>query len=307
MDDEPDLGPVPDRRTVDTGQVARLVEAQFPQWAHLRVTPVAQGGWDNWTFRLGSEMVVRLPSAAEYALAVPKEQQWLPVLAPALPLPIPVPLAQGSPTADYPHPWSIYRWLDGRPATADRIATPARFATDLAHFLSALQSVDPDHGPEPGIHNWFRGGTLRTFAGDTERALNALVGHVDSERARAAWVDSLETPWDGAVRWFHGDVAPGNLLLDDAGQLSAVIDFGTCGVGDPACDLAVAWTLLTDDARQRFRDALAVDRATWTRGRGWALWKALATCASAYQDPDGSADLAEATRVVETIIGDAGS
>lgn len=104
VDDTPGLGPVPERLGIDAERVSRLVQAQFPRWAHLSVTPVAHGGWDNWTFRLGPDMVVRLPSAAEYALAVPKEQQWLPILAPSLPLPIPVPLALGRPTPNYPQP-----------------------------------------------------------------------------------------------------------------------------------------------------------------------------------------------------------
>jgi aminoglycoside phosphotransferase (APT) family kinase protein len=137
-------------------------------------------------------MVVRLPSAAEYAQAVQKEQRWLPILAASLPLPVPVPLAQGRPSADYPHPWSVYQWLDGDPATVERIATPIQFATDLARFPSALQRVDPENGPEPGIHNWFRGGTLRTFAGDTERALRVLGGRIDGDRARAIWSDALD-------------------------------------------------------------------------------------------------------------------
>lgn len=305
MDYAPDLGPVPQRTSIDAGHVSRLIVAQFPQWAHLPVTPVARGGWDNWTFRLGSDMVVRLPSAAEYALAVPKEQQWLPTLATSLPLPIPVPLAQGRQTADYPHPWSVYQWLEGDPATADRIATPNRFATDLAQFLSSLQRVNADNGPEPGIHNWFRGGTLRTFAATTERALTVLDGSVDSQQVQAIWIDALEAPWDGTRRWFHGDVSEGNLLLDGDGQLSAVIDFGTCGVGDPACDLAVAWTLLTDEGRQAFRDELAVDDASWRRGRGWALWKTIATCSSAYQDPDHSEEFTEAKHVLDEIFREA--
>jgi aminoglycoside phosphotransferase (APT) family kinase protein len=122
----PDLGPVPERITVGAAQVRRLVERQFPQWADLQVQPVANGGWDNRTFHLGAGMLVRLPSAAEYALAVDKERRWLPALAPQLPVPIPVPLAKGEPGAGYPYSWSIYRWLDGDPASADRIADPSR-------------------------------------------------------------------------------------------------------------------------------------------------------------------------------------
>ena len=296
-----DLGPVPTRMPVTETLTRRLVAAQFPQWADLPIEAVANGGWDNWTFHLGTDMVVRLPSAAEYAEAVEKEHQWLPALAPLLPLPIPEPLAKGNPSTDYPHPWSIYEWLDGVTASADRIADPVRFALDLADFLAALQSVDVTDGPQPGVHNWFRGGTLRTYDEGTQRALEELSGHVDVELAREIWADALEARWDGVDRWFHGDVAEGNLLLND-GHLSAVIDFGTCGVGDPACDLAIAWSLLTADARQAFKDRLSVDAASWARGRGWALWKTLATCSSTYKDPEDAGEFAIAKRILDEIF-----
>ncbi|MFG3701094.1 aminoglycoside phosphotransferase family protein [Micromonospora sp. NPDC047620] len=285
MSNTPHLGPVPQRIAVGAEQVRSLVAGQFPQWADLPVQPVASGGWDNWTFHLGDGMLVRLPSASEYALAVDKEHRWLPTLAPRLPLPIPVALAKGEPGAGYPYSWSIYSWLDGEPASADRIADPVRFAIDLAGFLAALQSVDTTDGPRPGQHNWFRGGPLRTYGREVQRALTALDGHVDVDLAREIWKSALDAPWDGVESWFHGDVAQGNLLLND-GELAAVIDFGTCGVGDPACDLAIAWTLLTADGRQAFRERLSASEATWARGRGWALWKALVTCAQ----PLGTAD-----------------
>ncbi|AVT38489.1 aminoglycoside phosphotransferase family protein [Plantactinospora sp. BB1] len=288
MSGTPDLGPVPQRIAVDAEQVRRLVADQFPRWADLPVWPVAEGGWDNWTFHLGSRRSVRLPSASEYALAVAKEHRWLPELAPRLPLPIPVPLAKGEPGRGYPYSWSIYPWLDGEPARADRIADPVRFAVDLAEFLAALRDVDPTDGPRPGLHNWFRGGTLRTYDGRAQHALTALDGHVDVELAGEIWKSALDARWDGVPSWFHGDVAEGNLLLND-GELAAVIDFGTCGVGDPACDLAVAWTLLTADGRQAFRERLSVDDATWARGRGWALWKTLVTCSQTLGEADESA------------------
>ncbi len=302
MSDTPDLGPVPQRVGVETAQVRRLIRDQFPQWADLPLEPVANGGWDNWTFHLGEELVVRLPSATEYAQAVEKEHQWLPALSARLPLPIPTPVAKGAPSPDYPHPWSVYRWLDGDTASGERIADPREFATDLAVFLSALQAVDSSEGPQPGIHNWFRGGTLRTYDANTRRALEDLEGHIDVDSVRRAWAEALTAEWDGVDRWFHGDVAEGNLLLNTAGQLAAVIDFGTCGVGDPACDLAVAWTLLTTEGRQAFRDRLAVDDPTWTRGRGWALWKTVATCWYTFEDPEDQEEFAQATRILDTIL-----
>ncbi|MDI1463204.1 aminoglycoside phosphotransferase family protein [Catellatospora sp. KI3] len=299
MSDTPRLGPAPQRITVGAELVGRLVAAQFPQWSDLPVRPVANGGWDNLTFHLGSEMSVRLPTAAEYAQAVAKEHRWLPELASRLPLPVPVPLAKGAPGAGYPYPWSVYAWLDGEPASRARVGDPVRFAADLAGFLAALRRVDPADGPPPGTHNWFRGGTLRTFDGLARRALTKLDGHVDTDLAREIWKNSLDAPWDGVRTWFHGDVAQGNLLLAD-GELAAVIDFGTCGVGDPACDLAVAWTLLTAEGRRVFRQRLSVDGPTWARGRGWALWKTLSNCANSLGDTDE--DAANARHALDEIF-----
>lgn len=298
MSSTPDLGPLPERVTVDAEQVRRLIGDQFPRWADLPVRPVAKCGWDNVTFHVGDAMVARLPSAAEYALAVDKEQRWLPALAPRLPLPVPVPLAKGHPGADYPFSWSVYQWLHGEPARADRISDLVRFALDLAGFLKALQSVDAADGPQPGKHNWFRGATLRTYDAQARRALTALDGHIDVDLAREIWKTALDAPWDRVDTWFHGDIAPGNLLLD-GGELAAVIDFGTCGVGDPSCDLAIAWTLLTADSRQAFRERLTVDEATWARGRGWALWKTLVACAQTVGRVDEEA--ASARRVLDEI------
>jgi aminoglycoside phosphotransferase (APT) family kinase protein len=263
---------------INVALVQRLVAAQFPQWADLPITPAVPQGWDNRTFRLGADMSVRLPSGPWYALQVEKEQKWLPRLAPLLPLPIPVPLAMGGPAHGYPWHWSVYRWLDGEIATVERIADLRQFATTLARFLVALQQVDATGGPPPGHHNFFRGGPLTVYDGETRQALAALEGTIDTDAAAAVWEAALAATWHGSPVWFHGDIAVGNLLVRD-GRLSAVIDFGTSGVGDPACDLAIAWTLFEGESREAFRTALPVDGATWARGRGWTLWKALITLA----------------------------
>jgi aminoglycoside phosphotransferase (APT) family kinase protein len=271
---------------IDAELVRALIAAQFPHWSDLEIRPVAAGGWDNRTFHLGEDMSVRLPSAAPYALAVEKEQHWLPVLAARLPLPIPAPLAHGRPAEGYPYPWSVYRWIGGDSAHAGNIRDLTEFATALARFLAALQRADAAGGPGPGQHNWFRGGPLLTYDGDTRQAITDLGSAIDGALATEIWETALGATWDGPPVWFHGDVAPGNLLVQD-GTLSAVIDFGTCGTGDPACDLAIAWTLLSGESREAFRTGLAADPAAWARGRGWALWKALITCAwSRASDPE---------------------
>ena len=264
---------------IDVCLVRRLIAAQFPAWAHLPVRPVEPGGWDNKTFHLGDDLAVRLPSAEPYAAQVDKEHRWLPRLAPFLPLSIPAPLAKGNPGDGYPWRWSVYRWLEGEIATIDRIADTREFAATLAHFLTCLHRIDPSGGPVPGPHNFCRGGPLATYDAETRRVIAALSGAIDGATAAAAWEAALSATWHGSPVWLHGDVAAGNLLVT-AGRLSAVIDFGCSGVGDPACDLTIAWTLFSGESRDAFRAALPLDSATWARARGWALWKALIALAA---------------------------
>jgi aminoglycoside phosphotransferase (APT) family kinase protein len=196
------------------------------------------------------------------------------VLAPQLPLPIPTPVARGEPDAGYPYPWSVYRWLEGDLASKALVGDVARFAADLAAFLNALGRVDATDGPAAGEHNWFRGAPLGTYEGEALEAIDALGDEIRRDDVQRAWADAMSTSWERDPVWFHGDVAVGNLLVRD-GRLGAVIDFGSSGVGDPACDTVIAWTFLSGSGRDRFRADLEVDAGTWSRGRGWALWKAL--------------------------------
>jgi aminoglycoside phosphotransferase (APT) family kinase protein len=296
---DPDTIPVPDRRLVGMSLVRRLIARQFPQWADLPVRPVATSGWDNQTFHLGDRLSVRLPTAREYALAVDKEHRWLPVLAPQLPLPIPVPLAKGEPDEEFAFPWSVYGWIDGDPASIDVIGDLCGFADSLAGFLVALRGVDPGGGPQPGLHNWFRGGPLEVLDPQTRRAIEVLDGRVPRDAVTQIWAAALDAAWDGRPVWFHGDVAPGNLLVRDGG-LAAVIDFGTCGVGDPACDVAIAWMFLSGASREAFRAKLDIDPGTWARGRGWALWKALIVYAGALHGDQAAAEWA--TRIIDEVL-----
>jgi aminoglycoside phosphotransferase (APT) family kinase protein len=279
--------------------VRRLIARQFPRWADLPLRAVATNGWDNQTFHLGDRMSVRLPTAAEYALAVDKEHRWLPMLAPRMPLRIPTPLAKGEPDEGFRFHWSVYEWIDGEPAGIDTIADLTEFAISLATFLVALRRVDPTGGPEPGLHNWFRGGPLQVYDLQTRRAIEALNGRVPGDLVTEIWQLALQSSWECRPVWFHGDIAPGNLLVRD-GALAAVIDFGTCGVGDPACDVVIAWTVLTRASREAFRARLDIDPGTWARGRGWALWKALVIYAGALHSNHAVA--VEAKRVIDEIL-----
>ncbi len=251
--------------------VGRLLAAQFPHWGDLPIRPLRSAGTDNALYRLGDDMAVRLPRIQGATGQVDKEHQWLPRLAPLLPLAIPVPLAKGTPGEGYPWHWSVYRWLEGENAAMERIADPRQAATDLAHFIAALQRIDPTGGPAPGPHNFNRGVPLAARDSATRAAIGSLHGTFDADVVTAAWDRALQAPaWQGPPVWIHGDLQAGNLLVVQ-GRLSAVIDFGGSGIGDPACDVMTAWLFLCADTRDVFRAALDVDDATWARGRGWAL------------------------------------
>ena len=275
--------------------VRDLVAAQFPHWAHLPVVPVVPGGTDNRTFRLGEHLSARLPSGPGYAPQVLVEQRWLPVLAPHLPLAVPRPVALGAPGCGYPHPWSVRRWIPGGPVTA---GLPG-LARDLAAFLAALQGVEAAGGPAPGPHNGFRGDHPGRYDAETRACAAALADRIDAPAALAVREAGLATRRDGPPVWFHGDVAAGNLLAR-GGRLAAVLDLGCTGVGDPACDLVVAWTLLAPAGRDEFRAVLDPDEGTWARGRAWASWKGLLTLRD---HPDGHPnDVRPAAEVVEQLL-----
>jgi aminoglycoside phosphotransferase (APT) family kinase protein len=260
-----------DEVDTDVSLVGRLLAAQFPRWADLAIEPVPSAGTDNALYRLGDDMAVRLPRIPAATGQVDKEHRWLPRLAPHLPLAIPVPLAKGTPGEGYPWRWSVYQWLDGEPATMERLADARQAATELAQFIAALQRIDPTGGPSPGPHNFSRGVPLAMRDAPTRAAIASLNGVLDLDAVTAAWGAALQAPaWRRPPVWIHGDLQSGNLVAVQ-GRLSAVIDFGGLGVGDPACDLIVAWNLLSAETRDVFRAALRVDDATWARGRGWAL------------------------------------
>ena len=263
---------------IDSRLARKLIEAQFPQWSHLEIREVGYGGWDNRSFRVGDEFVARFPAAEAYAAQVEKEQRWLPTLARELSLSIPAPVAEGRPGPGFPWKWSIYRWIDGAALSSAQDVDYPTVARDLGRFLTAFHRVDATAGPRPGAHNFGRGGDLRVYEGEVSRALALLQGRVDDRAALAVWKRAVATEWHATPVWVHGDISPGNLLTRN-GQLAAVIDFGNLAVGDPACDLAIAWTWFDDHAGEIFKEAAGLDEETWLRGRGWALWKALIVAA----------------------------
>lgn len=259
---------------INEALVKCLIEEQFPQWKDLPIRAVENQGWDNRSFRLGKDKVVRLPSAADYAAQVHKENHWLPKLAPLLTIDIPKPIVIGKPSCDYPWLWSIYAWLEGESASTASIPNLPAFAGELARFLLDLHRIDPANGPMPGPENFYRGGSLEHYHDQTQQAVARLKGKIDSPKAIALWEAALKTRWQKSPVWIHGDMSPTNLLVQN-GHLAAVIDFGQLAVGDPACDLVIAWTFFVGKSREAFKKSLNLDSDTWLRAKAWALWKAL--------------------------------
>ncbi|MFI5799166.1 aminoglycoside phosphotransferase family protein [Streptomyces sp. NPDC051677] len=256
----------PDEVDLDAPLVSRLVAAQFPQWAGLPVRRLASSGTENAMFRLGADKVVRLPRHPDAVESVAHEQHWLARLGPRLSVATPVPLEQGGPGEGFAWPWSVYGWLDGRNPVAGAVEQPEALAADLAAFVTALRGIEAQGGPPND-----RGVPLAERDAPTRDALAQLDGRIDTAAVTALWEEALRAP--GRTEppvWAHGDLSPGNVLVE-GGRLSAVIDFGGVGVGDPAVDLIVAWNLLPASARGVFRDAVGADDAEWARGRGWAL------------------------------------
>ncbi|MFI6702464.1 aminoglycoside phosphotransferase family protein [Streptomyces sp. NPDC050509] len=259
------------RAPIDAALARRLVDTQFPQWAGLPLKLLDPAGSDHVIYRLGEELSVRLPRHTGAIGQARKESEWLPRLAPHLPLAVPVPVGVGEPGFGYPWPWAVSRWLDGEVATAEALADSSSAAVELAEFLTALQHFAPEDIPAEGARADLTGLSLADRDRTTRAAIAEVGGVFDRAAMTELWNAALGAPgWDRPPVWFHGDFHTGNLLTFE-GRLSAVIDFGELGIGDPACDLTIAFTLMSAGSRAAFRAALGVDDATWTRGRGWAL------------------------------------
>lgn len=260
----------------DEAVAQRLVAERFPKWRDLPVRRVVPGGTDNAIYRLGDDLAVRLPRRPSAAGQVEVEARWLPKLAPRLPLAIPEIVEVAPPSAAFPWPWAVVRWIEGEPATSDALHDMIGAARDLGAFVRALGQIDASGGPVPARANSGRGVALALRDDSTRRNI-ALLDETDRPALLAEiWEASLAVRlWSGTSRWVHGDLLPVNLLARD-GRLVAAIDWGCISTGDPATDLMAAWTTFDGEARQAFREASGCDDDTWARGRGWAVsWAAI--------------------------------
>ena len=292
-----------DEFDIDEALVRRLLAAQFPAWTQLGLKRMPSTGTDNAIFRLGPDLAVRLPRRPAADGQAEKDALWLPRLAPHLPVAIPLPVALGEPSEAFAWRWSVCPWLPGAPPAIGAIADPVGLAKDLAGFIRALRVIDPAGGPPPGRHNFGRGVPLVQRDQRTREAIGQLRGIIDTGAASAAWETALAAPvHTGAPNWIHGDICGGNVLVVE-GRLSGVIDFGGLAVGDPACDLIVAWNLLPTEGRDVFRAELAADDAAWARGRGWAL--SIALLQLPYYNETNPGLAANATATIAEILRDA--
>jgi aminoglycoside phosphotransferase (APT) family kinase protein len=284
-----------DEIEIDEALVRRLLREQFPQWADLTLRRIEPAGTDNAIFRLGDELSLRLPRRAGPTEPGGKQFDWLPRLAALLPVDVPVPIAQGQPSANYPWFWEIHGWIAGDTLPVEAVDAITAVG-DLAALVRALQAVDPAGAP-PG-----RGIPLA----ERDREIRYWLERFEGDpRVAAEWERALAAPaWDGPPVWHHGDLDLRNWVVRD-GRISGVIDWGSMGVGDPACDVMVAWKLHSVDARDAFREALPTDDATWERARGWALSQAVAILA--YYTPENNPTLyREAESWIEIALSDSG-
>ncbi|WP_233359876.1 aminoglycoside phosphotransferase family protein [Streptomyces sp. CRPSP2-6A1] len=259
-----------DELDLDAPLVRRLIARRFPHWSALPVCRLASSGTENAMFRLGGELVVRLPRHPGAVPDLAHERRWLPLLGPRLPVAVPEPVGAGEPDEGFPWPWSVYRWLAGTNPVAGSVERPELLAEELGLFVRALRRVEADGAP-----TGYRGGPLPERDEPTRAAVAELGGRVDARAVTELWERAASAPEHGGPPgWAHGDLSPGNVLVE-RGRLGAVIDFGCAGVGDPAVDLMPAWNLLPASARGVFREAAGADEAEWARGRGWALSVAL--------------------------------
>lgn len=286
-----------DELPIDEALVRRLLAEQHPALADLPLRPVPATGTVNVVLRLGADLAVRLPRVARWAASLERELTWLPRLAPALPLPVPEPVAAGVPSAAFPLPWAVVRWLDGEPYSNDRVKDEPAAARDLAGFVLALRSALPTEGaPATGR------APLPALDAATRAAIDEMGQDVDRAAVLREWERALAAPpWDGVRTWIHTDLLRPNLIASQ-GRLAAVLDFGSVGAGDPAGDGIAAWSVFGPEGRRAFREALPLDDGAWERARGYALHQALLIVP--YYRRTHPAFAASALRTIQQVLAD---
>ncbi len=261
---------------VNTKLVTKLVAEQFPEWSNLEIKPTETQGFNNNTFCLGKDKLIRLPTAERYALQNAKLEKWLPKFVKHLSLEIPMPIRQAEPSELFPWRWSIYKWIEGKSANLVKLKDIDlnQAALDLAQFLNEFHKINTSGAPEAGAESFYRGAHPSVYDKEIQLSIKRLQHCIDANKATKIWHQALQSSWNKPPVWVHGDFTIGNIIINN-NRVAAIIDFGGIVVGDPACDLMVAWTLFDKENRSIFKSHLSLDEDTWKRGRGWTLWKCL--------------------------------
>ena len=262
-------------KQITTKLIKRLIDVQFPEYNNLKIKAVKKQGWDNRTFRLGKEKLLRLPSGEYYSEKIIKENNFLPKLAPYLTTRISKPLKIGKPSDIYPFNFAIYDWIEGTSANHLQFSNKElqMIAKDLTVFLNELHCINNLNGPLPGKHNGWGGGELNLFDKDTKNQIGKLRNIINKTKSLDLWEQAKSSKWNKKPVWIHGDFYSGNFLIQN-NKLTGVIDFGGIAKGDPAKDLVIAWTFLKNESREIFKNNMMYDSHTWIRAKGWVLWKA---------------------------------
>ncbi|MCQ2005306.1 phosphotransferase [Rhizobium sp. NRK18] len=262
-----------DSLAIDVAAIRRQLAEQTPLWADLPMHRINSSGTDNALFRLGNELLLRLPLRESAIAFLSKELDWLPRLI-GLPLAIPRLRHRGGINLGQPCEFGIFDWIDGAIATPEAIGDADEAAVALAVFIKALHRQPTEGAPVSGPLNSRRGVPLSEMTQATLSSINLLADEIDTRAAKDLWASVVDERHRSEPVWLHGDLKGDNLLAKD-GRLVAVIDWGLSAVGDPAADHAAAWTWIQPSSRKQFRDALELDDGDWQRAKGWALYGAV--------------------------------
>jgi len=287
-----------DQVDVDVDVVRGLLAEQRSDLAGLAITPVVSTGTVNALFRIGDDLVARLPLQADREEGIEREWRWIPWLSSRITsVRLPEPVFKGRASHAYPLAWSAYRWIEGAPYDDALIDDEAEAARVLARFVLELRSLEvtpraPVGGRDP----------LKELDEGTREAIQGSDGLIDASAAITIWDQALRRPpWDGTRVWIHGDLLRPNLIVQH-GHLEAVIDYGYVGVGDPATDLIPAWAVFGPAGRAVFREMVQPDDGAWARGRGIALHQAAMIIP--YYTETNPAFVELARRTIEQILDD---
>ncbi|HAY44220.1 MAG TPA: phosphotransferase [Micrococcaceae bacterium] len=273
---------------IDLALVCRLIAQQLPKLAHLPVRYLATG-WDNEVYRLGEDLLIRLPRRKLAEELGGREREWLPTLSTATGLDVGAPVFSGQPTAEYPFTFSVCSYVSGVSAATLKRAERDEYAVDFTRYLQRLHLPAPADAPRSD----FRGLALVELETRTRAQILQLPRSIQAIALRI-WDEATSAEaYAGAPRWLHGDPHPHNTIAaSESGThaLAGLVDFGDLCAGDPASDLGMFWLHFTPQTRDLALGEYGVQAGDpmWRRARGWALRYTMIICGLDACDPLGA-------------------